>query len=118
MELYPLIGYYQQSIVHTTPSTVPRSQQPGLFEGTAQFRFKLVSDAREVIDDKGIQHKVYVKVIETKSDIPFKQRDVIYIGSDKYVISRVDKILPKEKEGIVRRWPKSLERYQVTHLTL
>jgi hypothetical protein len=118
MELYPLIGYYRESTRYTSPENVPRSQTPGLNIGTAQFRFKIISDAREVVDERGIQHKVYVKVIETKTEIPFKVGDKISIGAEDYRISQVDKHIPQHKEGIVRRWPKSLEKYQVTRLTL
>lgn len=118
MELYPNIGYYQEAIRYTDPSAVPRSQTVGLHDGQVQFRFKFLSDKRETLEVRGVQRKVFVKVLETKSDLPFKVNDVIYIGSENYRISFIDKHLPKDKEGIVRRWPQSLQKYQVTRLTL
>lgn len=118
MELYPLVGLYRQATRHTSPESVPRTQVPTLNDGTTQFRFKYISNQREMMEVRGVQHKVYIRVLETKDDLPFKENDEIIIGTETFRLKSVDKVLPKEKEGIVRRWPLALSKYQVIRLTL
>lgn len=88
------------------------------FAGFVVFNYTTLKDLKLRDTDLGIKKSKKHKVLETRSELPFKSGDIIRVAGGQYEIYSVEDKLLEQFRTLVNMNPKSADRYKVKVLTL
>ena len=105
------IGYILSSKEYADRDSVPRNEKPESVDGSVQIRYDIVAKNKDIYVN-ATTSKRYTLILDADYRAKIEPQDMIY--TDKwYKVSKVDEILPANKEKIVRTWPKQYEKHAI-----